>query len=314
MDGCVLRSRKVALVRFLAAVDHPSMNIPGSSNLRGIVFMLAAVVAFSLMDVCLKLLAPNYPAMQVAALRGLTSLPLVLLWVAMSGGFRQVRTRHWRLHLFRGLLSVLMLSSFAYALRDLPLAEAYSLFFIAPLLVTALAVPLLGERVGWRRWTAIVVGLLGVLVVLRPDTSRMLTLGSLAVLVAAIAYALSAITVRRLGQTDSTQCMVFWVISLLSLFALAAAWNEWIAVRMQDWPILLVLAASGALGQFAITEAFRRSDASVVAPLDYTALIWGMGFDWLIWHTTPNRFMLAGAAIIIASGIYLIRRERSSAG
>ncbi len=289
------------------------MNIAQTSNLRGIAFMLGAVAAFSLMDVSLKLLSPDYPAMQIAALRGLTSLPLVLVWIMTSGGFRQILTRHWRLHLLRGVLSVVMLSAFAFALRDLPLAEAYSLFFVAPLLVTALAVPLLGERVGWRRWLAILIGLCGVLVVLRPDTSRMFNLGSLAVLAAAIAYAFSAITVRVLGRTESTQSMVFWMISLLSALATAAAWDAWVTVRFEHWPILLGLAVSGALGQYAITEAFKHSDASVVAPFDYSALIWGIAFDALIWHTLPDRVMLVGAVIIIGSGLYLIRREQASA-
>ncbi len=286
------------------------MTTPEVSNLRGITFMLAAVVAFSLMDVCLKLLSPHYPAMQVAALRGLTSLPLVLIWIALSGGFAQVRSQRWHLHLLRGVLAVVMLSSFAFALRDLPLAEAYSLFFVAPLLVTALAVPLLGERVGWRRWFAVVIGLAGVLVVLRPDAARMSNLGSLAVLVAAISYAFSAITVRVLGRTESTQSMVFWMICLLTIFAVAAGWKAWVEVRPQHWPILLTLAVSGAIGQYAITEAFKHSDASIVAPFDYTALIWGVGFDWFIWHTKPDRMTLLGASIIIASGLYLIRRER----
>ena len=273
--------------------------------------MLAAVATFSLMDVCLKLLSPHYPAMQVAALRGLTSLPLVLVWIMATGGLKRIQTRRWRLHLLRGVLAVVMMFAFVFALRDLPLAETYSLFFVAPLLVTALAVPLLGERVGWRRWLAILIGLSGVLVVLRPDTSRMFNLGSIAVLVAAIAYAISAITVRVLGRTESTQAMVFWMIVLLSVFATAAAWSEWVAIQVADWPVLLGLAISGVLGQYAITEAFKHSDASVVAPFDYTALIWGITFDALIWNTVPDRMMLVGAVIIIGSGLYLIRREQA---
>jgi drug/metabolite transporter (DMT)-like permease len=208
------------------------------------------------------------------------------------------------------VFAVLMLASFAFALRTLPLAEAYSLFFIAPLLVTALAVPLLGERVGWRRWAAIVVGLAGVLIVLRPDATRMATLGSVAVLLAATLYSLSAVTVRLLGRTDSTQGMVFWMITLLSLFAVAAAWHEWVAIQQGHWLILAGLAVSGAFGQYAVTEAFKHTDASIIAPFEYTALGWGMGLDWLIWNTLPDRMMLVGAGVIIASGIYLIRRER----
>ena len=270
--------------------------------------MLVAVAAFSLMDVCLKLLSPHYPAMQVAALRGLCSLPLVIAWILFSGGLRQVRTRRWPLHLLRGLLSVLMLFLFAFALRELPLAEVYSLFFVAPLLVTILAGPLLGERADWRRWTAIMVGLLGVFIVLRPDASRMFTSGSLAVLGAAAAYALSAITVRSLGQTDTTQSMVFWVILILSLFASAAAWHDWVGIQRLHWSILIGLAASGAIGQYALTEAFRCAEASLVAPLDYTALLWGVFFDWMIWHLVPDWIVLVGGAVIIASGIYLMRR------
>lgn len=287
------------------------MTNPSTSNLRGIAFMLAAAAVFAMMDVCLKLLSPHYPAMQVAALRGLTSLPLVLAWLALTGGFRQLLTRRWRLHLLRGVLAVVMMSAFVFALRDLSLAEAYSLVFVAPLLVTALAVPMLGERVGWKRWVAILVGLGGVLVVLRPDTARMFNLGSIAVLVAAVAYAFSAITVRVLGRTESTQTMVFWMIVLLSLFATVSAWAEWKAVQIEHWPILLGLAISGVLGQYAITEAFKHSDASVVAPFDYSALVWGITFDTLIWHTVPDQTMLIGATIIIGSGIYLIRREQT---
>ena len=287
------------------------MKPPLSPNLRGILFMLAAVAAFSLMDTSLKVLSPHYPPMQVAALRGLSSLPLVLIWIALSGGFHHVLSARWSLHLLRGVLAVLMLAAFAFALRDLPLAEAYSLFFIAPLLVTALAVPLLGERVGWQRWCAIGVGLIGVLVVLRPDATRMITLGSAAVLFAATAYSLSAITVRVLGRTDSTQGMVFWMIVLLSLFAGLAAWKDWMPIHAEHWWVLAGLAFSGAFGQYAVTEAFKHTEASIIAPFEYTALAWGVGLDWLIWKTLPDRLMLVGAAIIIASGIYLIRREKA---
>lgn len=279
------------------------------SHLRGILCMLVAVASFSLMDAGLKVLAATYPPMQVAALRGLSSLPLVLAWVAWTRGFGPLFRVRWGLHVLRGLLSLLMLASFAFALRELPLAEAYSIFFVAPLLITALAVPLLGEHVGWRRWIAIVVGLLGVLIVLRPSGDRMFTLGGVAVLVAAIGYALSSIIVRVLGRTDSTQSMVFWMLAMLSLFAVVAAWPNWIAIRPEHWIVLAGLALSGAIGQYAVTEAFSHTPASVIAPFEYTALAWGMGLDWMLWQTLPDRMMLIGASVIIASGLYLIHRE-----
>lgn len=281
-----------------------------SSNLRGILAMLLAIALFSLMDAGLKWLSGYYPPMQVAAIRGLSSLPLVLTWVLASGNFSGLWRVRWRLHLLRGVLSVVMLSSFTYALARLPLAEAYSIFFVAPLLVTALSVPLLGEQVGPRRWAAIVVGLIGVLVILRPTGQGVLSIAGLAVLVSAAAYSLSAIAVRVLHRTDNGQSMVFWMLAMLSLGAGALAWPDWVAVNWSHWPVLAGVGLVGFLGQIAITEAFRHGQASVVAPFEYSALAWGLGLDWLLWQVLPDSVTYLGAGIIIASGLYLIRRER----
>ena len=286
------------------------MQTTAGGHLRGVLSMLVAVAAFSLMDASMKMLAPHYPPMQVAAMRGLTSLPLVLLWALIDGGPMQLVRIRWPLHLLRGVLSVIMLVAFVYGLQTLPLAETYSLFFVAPLLITALAVPILGERVGWRRWLAILIGLCGTLIVLRPSGQGMLSLGGLAVIVSAMGYALSAITVRVLGRTDSTQSMVVWMLAMLSVFSLALAWRGWMPVDAADWKPIATLAISGAIGQYGITEAFRRAPASVIAPLEYTALIWGLGLDWSLWGTLPDRWMLAGAAVIVVCGLYLVRRER----
>ena len=159
------------------------MRAVAGGHLRGVLCMVLAVAAFSLLDASMKILAPHYPPMQVAALRGVTSLPLVVAWALLDGGPMQLFRIRWPLHLVRGVLSVVMLAAFVYALKHLPLAETYSLFFVAPLLITALAVPILGEKVGWRRWTAITIGLSGTVIVLRPTGSGMFSLGGLAVLV-----------------------------------------------------------------------------------------------------------------------------------
>jgi hypothetical protein len=182
-------------------------------HLRGVLSILIAVAAFCFMDSSMKLLAPHYLPMQVAALRGITSLPLVLVWALVDGGPSQLIRVRWPLHLVRGVLSVIMLVAFVYGINRLPLAEAYSLFFVAPLLITALAGPILRESIGWRRWAAIAVGLCGTIIVLRPSGAGMLSLGGLAIIVSAMGYALSAITVRVLGRTDSTQSMVVWMLS-----------------------------------------------------------------------------------------------------
>jgi len=280
---------------------------------RGMWLMLAAVGLFSLMDAGLKMLSTHYPPFQVAALRGASSLPLVLVWaLATVGPMRLLRVR-WPLHLLRGVLGIAMMASFVYALKRLPLSSAYSIFFVAPLLITALSVPFLGERVGPRRWTAIGIGLVGVLVVLRPTGEGMFTTAGLAVLVAAFGYSVSAITVRVLARTDSTQAITFWLLALMALGAGAVALPDWVPLRLEDGWIIAAIGVGGALGQYTITEAFRLGEASLIAPLEYTALIWGVGLDLALWGVLPDQVTWLGAAIIIASGLYLLRHERMHA-
>ena len=280
------------------------------SNLRGILAMLLAVFMLSLMDAGLKMLVPHYPAMQVAAMRALCSLPLVIAYVLWRGALPRLWRVRWPLHLLRGALGITMLSLFAFALRDLALSEADAIFFIAPLLITVLSVPVLGERVERARWIAIAVGLLGVLVVLRPTGEGMLTLGGLAVLVASLCYAVSAVTVRIVSRTDSSESQVFWLMAMVGLGAGALAAPDWVGIRPEDGWVLLGVAVSGFFGQLAITEAFRLGEASAIAPFEYSALAWALLLDWSLWRTLPDQFTLLGAVIIIASGVYLVRRER----
>ncbi len=279
-------------------------------NLRGIGAMLFAVAMFALMDTGMKLLAAHYPSMQVAALRALSSLPLVLVYVAWRGAFKTVWRVRWRLHLLRGVLGIGMLAAFAFGLRELPLAEAYSIFFVAPMLITGLSVPLLGERVEPARWVAIVVGLLGVIIVLRPTGQGLFTLGGVAILASAACYALSAVLVRIVSRTDSSESLVLWLMVMVSIGAGALAAPSWVPVRLEHGWILAGIAVSGFLGQIAVTEAFRRGDVSAVAPFEYSALAWGIGLDWLLWQVLPDRYTVLGATVIIASGLYLVRRER----
>jgi drug/metabolite transporter (DMT)-like permease len=282
-------------------------------NLRAVILMLAAVGLFSIMDAGLKILSPHYPAMQVAALRGLSSLPLIVVYVAWRGQLPSMLRVRWSLHVLRGVLAVTMLASFTFALRTLPLAEAYSIFFVAPLLITVLSMPFLGERVGRARWWAIVVGFVGVLVVLRPTGAGMYSLAGLAVLAAAACYSISAITVRIIGRTDNNESLVFWMVLMLSVGASALAAPHWTAIQSQHWPVIAGIGVIGFVAQLAITEAFRRGEASFNAPLEYSALAWGAGLDWLLWKTLPDAITLIGAGIIVASGIYLIRGEHAHA-
>ena len=277
---------------------------------RSILVMLVAVALFALMDAGLKTLSERYPPFQVATLRGAASLPLVLAWTLATIGFAPLLRVRWPLHLLRGVIGIAMMASFVYALKRMPLSTAYTIFFVAPLLITAMSVPFLGERVGPRRWTAIGIGLLGVLVVLRPSGEGMASLAGLAVLLAAFGYAVSAITVRVLARTDSNQAMVVWLLALMALGAGVLAWPDWQPIRHDDLWLIAGIGVVGALGQYTITLAFRHGEASLLAPLEYTALVWGVLLDAFVWGVLPNSVTWIGAAIIVASGLYLLRRER----
>ncbi len=284
--------------------------MPSDNNSRSIVAMLVAVGAFSLMDAALKTLTLSYPALQVAALRGLAALPLVCVYVVWRREARLLLRVRWRLHLLRGVISIVMLSLFSYALRALGLAEAYTIFFVAPLLITMLSIPMLGESVAPLHWVAIALGLAGVWIALRPDGQAFFSWGALAVLGAATCYAVSAIVGRVLSRTDASVTLVFWTTMSLSLGAGVLALPGWVAIEAGHAPVLLGLAVTGFIGQLAITEAFRHGQASAVAPFEYTALAWGIALDWSLWRIVPDRYTLIGGAIIIVSGLYLLRKER----
>jgi drug/metabolite transporter (DMT)-like permease len=284
-------------------------SVTKQENLPSIYAMLVAVAMFSLMDTTMKVLSAHYPATQVTAMRALSSLPLLICYMLYRGAFKGIFRVRWPMHVFRSVLGIAMLTSFAFGLKALSLAEAYSIFFIAPALITALSVFVLKEKVGTGQWVAIAVALLGVLIVLRPEGTGFLSIGGLAILGSAFCYAVAAVTSRVLARTDSNESMMFWYLLMMAIGGLAMSLQHWVPVRADDGWVLLALALSGFFGQLAITRAFSSGKASVVAPFEYSALAWGVAIDWLLWQVLPDGYTLLGAGIIIASGIYLVRRE-----
>jgi drug/metabolite transporter (DMT)-like permease len=286
------------------------MHLP-PGTLRGIVAMLAACAAFACMDSLLKILSSSFSPAQVTALRGLTSLPLVCLYVLWRGETRALVAPglRWRLHLLRGVLTVLMLMLFTFGLKTLGLAEAYTLTFVAPLVITLLSVPLLGERVHARHWIAIAFGFTGVVVALRPEGGAFVSMGALAILGAAVCYALANVLGRLVSRTEPNATLIFWTTFGLALGGSLMAAPQWVPLRMEHAWLLAGLAVSGFLGQLAIAEAFRHGQAAAIAPFEYSALAWAIALDWLIWRTVPDAWTLGGGAIIIASGLYLARHE-----
>ncbi|MGH8249134.1 MAG: DMT family transporter [Steroidobacteraceae bacterium] len=284
-----------------------------ADRLRGVLLMLAAVGAFALMDALMKHLAASLPAIQVASLRGMSSLPFVVLSYLLTGQLALLRPVRFGMHLLRGVLAIAMLWGFLWALARASMADTYAVFMCAPLLVVLTAALLLGEQIGRQVWIAIVVGLAGVIVILDPSLEGMASLAGLATLGSALAYAFVVVLVRVLSRTETTASMVFWFLLLLSIGAGLLAVPVWRPIAPLDWPWIAGIGLTGWAGQHLITEAFRLAPASLVSPFEYTALVWAMGIDWLAWQTLPGARMLAGSAIIVGAGLYLLLRERASA-
>lgn len=283
-----------------------------AAHARGILLMVIAVGVFAAMDALMKRLTVHYPPLQVASLRGASSLPFVLLPLLLSGRLRLLRPVRTGLHLLRGALAIGMLWGFIWALGRASMADTYAVFMCAPLLVVLAASIGLGERVDAHHWSAIAVGLLGVVVMLNPSVAGFTSVAGLAALAAALAYAWAVVTVRILARTDTTPAMVFWFLLCVALGAGALASPDWVSIRSADWPWIAAVGLSGWIGQHLITEAFRLAPASLVAPFEYTALVWALGIDFVVWQALPSARMLTGAAIVIAAGLYLLRRQRAA--
>jgi len=276
--------------------------------------MIAAVFIFSIMDALMKRVSAHYGPLQVSCLRCVSSLLCLLLTIAWQGSWASLRATMPVLQAARGALGVIMLASFVFAVHRLTLAQTYSLFLAAPLLMTALSVPLHGEEVSGRRWLAILFGLSGVLLILQPWSKAFVSLAAAsAAALAAICYALSALTVRTLGRRNSSMSMVVWYLALVSLGSGFLAIDSWRPIEPGDWRWLAGIGVSGALGQFWLTDAFRRAPPSVVAPFEYTAILWAFAIDWVFWSAAPSAGLVLGAGIVIATGIFVIWDERRSA-
>jgi drug/metabolite transporter (DMT)-like permease len=276
--------------------------------------MLLAVAFLSALDVMLKLLTSHYTALQVGTMRGLASIPFVLAPLIVRGRLARLKIRRWELHLLRGALAVLMMVGFTYAIRGASLSNVYTLYMVAPLLVTALSVLFLKEHVTAGVWVAVTVGLLGALCVLRPSTHGLPLAAALAALGSAACYALSYVLTRLMASTETSESMVFWFLALLAIGCGAMAVPGWRGIVASDWALIAGMGLAGAVGQYFVTRAFMLAPASVIAPFDYTALLWGAMFDWLIWSARAPLATVVGAVLIVGSGLYVMLRAHGPAG
>lgn len=274
---------------------------------RGIASMLLAVAVFSTMDAVIKWLAPDYPVMEIVFFRSLFAFVPLLPAIA-RGGRAAIRTARPGGQAGRALAGLGATICFFYAYRFLPLADVLGIAFAAPLFVTALSVPLLRERVGIRRWSAVSVGFVGVLIMVRPDAG-VADPATLLTLLGTALYSLALIFVRNLGKTESTISIVFYATCTATLASTLALPFGWVTPNAQDLALLILIGILGGIGQLAITRAFRLAPAAVVAPFDYTALPYAAALGYFIWGDVPEPIFLLGAVIVIFSGLYILRRE-----
>jgi len=274
-------------------------------------WMLLGVVSGLCLDLCAKQLLQTYSLVQFVLIRSAIAIAIMLAVAPRFGGLKVLRTREIGWHFVRALFAVGAMFGFFYGLARMPLVNALTLGYTAPLIVTALSAIFLGDEVGWRRWTAVVVGFIGVLVMLRPGRGE-LTFAAVAVLIAAFCYACQAITARRLGGTESTLSLTFYVVvGPLIVSCIFFEPDSWLAPDVADWALLIGAATCSVLAWIGFVNAYRAVSPAILAPLEYLALVAGAIAGFLIWDEVPDEWVVVGAFIIMASGIFVVYRGQA---
>jgi drug/metabolite transporter (DMT)-like permease len=279
---------------------------------RAIAYMLAASFLIIILDTAVKWLAKGYSPLQIGFVRYVMGLGIAAGIATRAGGIGTLRTRRIGGHLLRSALNLTTMLSFYYALRLLPLADSIAINFAAPLFVTALSGPMLGEHVGIRRWSAVAFGFAGVLLAVQPSPSG-ISLGAALALLSGLCWALTIVTSRQISGTESSHTILFYY-SLAVVIVLGATMPSlWIEPSFHDWLWFIVVGIAGSFGQFCYNQAFRYGEASLVAPLDYLSIVWATLFGFVIFGDIPSWLVLGGAACIIVSSIYIAHREAVAA-
>jgi drug/metabolite transporter (DMT)-like permease len=299
-----------------------------NERLRGILFLCAGALVFSLQDAVIKWVSGGYPLPQVLAIRALIGFAPLFLLLHLDGGIAGLRTRRPGLHLLRGALLLGAYACYYLAIAAIPLAEAVSLSFSAPLFIVALSGPFLGERVGLKRWLAVVAGFIGVLVICRPgraaiDPAALLTVAG------AVFYATAAVMGRQLGATARASVMAFYqnIVFLAGALAMGALAGQgdapgfshaslqfllrgWVMPDLVDFLLIASTGIVASVASWCLTHAYRIAEANVVAPFEYSSIIWGVLWGLFIWGEVPTVYTFAGVLLIVGAGVYILRAAR----
>lgn len=300
-----------------------------NSNLKGVGYLILATLIISLQNIAVKWIGGDYSALEIVAIRSLVALPCTLLFYRYEGQRGLPSTDSPRIQYLRGVFLFLSYTAYMMGLAALPLAEIEAIRYSGPLMITLLSVVILSEKVGARRWLALVIGFIGVLMIVRPGSTTF-NLGSVFILISVLFYALIVIFTRKLQSKDSSATMAYfsslvYLVAVLVLAPLPALVGEVpdadpsIAFLIRPWtmPTLLDLSIMAGLGlvwagwMFFLAKAYSAAKASVLAPFEYVSLPINILWGFLIWQEIPTWMTLAGAVLTLSSGLYILYRERS---
>lgn len=287
---------------------------PVEKPLRIFLLAVGSTAFFACMNVFVKLAAEYHSLPQILFFRSAIGLlPIILLMYMTSHGLSLLHTKRHVGHFVRGLVGIISMFCFFMSFHLLPLTEATSLHFASPLILTALAVPFLKERVGRHRWAAVLVGLLGVLFMMQPSGSSNL-LGSFIAICAAFLSAIAMINVRKLGTSEHALTIAFYFSVYGTLIGGATMLFAWSTPTPYTWFLLLMTGLLGGAGQICLTAAYAGAPAAYVSPFSYLAIIFAALFDIVIWSVYPGWHTVVGSTIVMASGLYILFREARKHG
>jgi len=279
-----------------------------STNLRGIAMMIAGGLLLTISDTITKWLTGGYPVGQIMAIRSVFTMLPIAIFAWQAGGLRALRLGNIKLQSLRAACAVGSSFLFVTGLIYLPLADAIAFAFSGPLFVTALAHLVLGETVGWRRWSAVTVGFIGILIMLRPGGDAIQWF-ALFPLCAACCGAVRDILTRKIRTSDSPVAILAFTMLAVGVAGLTTLPFGWKPVPLED---LMLLATTGIVvgaAQYLVIHAFHNAEASLIVPFKYLTLIWGAGFGYIIWGDIPDSWVIIGSLVVVGSGLYIMYRE-----
>ena len=275
----------------------------------GVVLVLAGTMLFSIMDALIKWLSTTYPITQIAFFRSAIALSLIATFVVFTRKFSDLKPNKTGLHFLRSLLGVVITLTGFYALKHISLVEVMAIAHSVPIFIAILAPWFLDETVSARQWLIICVGFLGVLIIIRPSPDHF-HIAHLIMLGGAIAYTFMIITGRYMANTESQIAMNFYLYPLTAIITGILSHNNWVAPADSDWLLLIAMGICATLALVCYMKAIKHVEVTVIAPLDYAAMIWAIILSYSIWNELPDPLTWVGIVLIIASGIYLVTHRK----